>query len=176
LKRKYSLCTTLAMLAMLVGMMGAGCRESNPAYVRTVDAARERPSATGADLAAPADRVRADAESADRALPNLDGRSAEVATDKSVADVSPDEGADLPDASADGTVGDDSLSESRDVRIAGDTVDSSSDAPLGIGDVAGAGLDTNLDRSVDVAVSMDVEGDLNPDAEGDAGVDVDAGD
>ena len=173
MKRKYSLCATLAML---LGMMGVGCRESNPAYMRTVDAAKERHSTASADLAAPADKVSVDTESADRALPNLDGRSAEVATDTSVADVSPDEGADLPDASADGTVGDDSLSESRDARIAGDAVDSSSDAPLGIGDVAGVGLDANLDRSVDVAVSMDVEGDLNPDAEGDAGVDVDAGD
>jgi hypothetical protein len=160
---------------MLIGMTGAGCRESNPAYVRTVDAAKERPSTTSPDLAAPADKFRVDTESADRARSNLDGRQAEVATDTSVADGSPD-GADLPDASADGTVGDDSLPESRDVRIAGDAVDFSPDVPLGTGDAVGAGLDAFVDRGVDVGVSVDVEGDLNPDGEGDVGADVDAGD
>jgi hypothetical protein len=159
---------------MLLGVTGAGCRESNPAYVRTVDAAKERHSTASADLAAPADKVSVDSEFADRALPNLDGRSAEVATDTSVADASPDESAGLPDASMDGTseAGADSLLDASDARIAGDAVD----APPGIGDVGGAGLDTNVGQSVDVAVSMDVEGDLNPDVEGDAGVDVDAGD
>ena len=171
MKRKYSLWATLAIL---LGMTGAGCRESNPAYVRTVDAAKERPSTASPDLAAREDRVRVDTESADRASPSRDGHYADVATDKSVADVSPDEGADLPDASMDGTseAGADSLLDASDARIAGDAVD----APPGIGDVAGAGLDTNVERSVDVAMSMDVEGDLNPDAEGDVGVDMDAGD
>jgi hypothetical protein len=140
--------------------------------MRTVDAAKERHSTASADLAAPADKVSVDTESADRALPNLDGRSSEVATDTSVADASPDESADLPDASMDGTSEADSLLDARDARIAGDAVD----APPGIGDVGGAGLDTNVGQSVDVAVSMDVEGDLNPDVEGDVGVDVDAGD
>jgi hypothetical protein len=172
LKRKYSLCATLAML---LGVTGAGCRESNPAYVRTVDAARERPSTTSPDLAARADRVRVDTESADRALPNPDGRSAEVATDMSVADRSPDEGADLPDASADGTVGDDSLAEAWDAQIVGDAVYSPVDAPLGSGDAGGLGLDAFL-GSVDTGVSMDVEGDSSPDGEGDLGADLDAGD
>jgi hypothetical protein len=94
----------------------------------------------------------------------------------SVADRSPDEGADLPDASADGTVGDDSLAEASDTQVVGDAVYSPVDAPLGIGDAVGLGLDTNVDRSVDVSANLDVEGDLNPDAEGDVGVDVDAGD
>ena len=172
MKRKYSLCATLAML---LGVTGAGCRESNPAYVRTIDAARERPSTTSPDLAAREDRVRVDTESADRALSNPDGRSAEVATDMSVADRSPDEGADLPDASADGTVGDDSLAEAWDAQIVGDAVYSPVDAPLGSGDAGGLGLDAFL-GSVDTGVSMDGEGDLNPDVEGDVGVDVDAGD
>jgi hypothetical protein len=161
---------------MLLGVTGAGCRESNPAYVRTVDAARERPSTTSPDLAAPVDKVRVDTQSADRASPSRDGHYADVATDKSVADVSPDEGADLPDASADGTVGDDSLAEASDTQVVGDAVYSPVDAPLGIGDAVGLGLDTNVDRSVDVSANLDVEGDLNPDAEGDVGVDVDAGD
>ncbi|GEM_PF-6653078 len=172
MKRKYSLWATLAIL---LGMTGAGCRESNPAYVRTVDAAKERPSTASPDLAAREDRVRVDTESADRASPNLDGLSAEVATDMSVADRSPDEGADLRDASADGTVGDDSLPEASDAQIAGDAVYSPLDAPLGSGDAGGLGLDAFL-GSVDTGVSMDGEGDLNPDVEGDVGVDVDAGD
>jgi len=172
LKRKYSLCATLAML---LGVTGAGCRESNPAYVRTVDAARERPSTTSPDLAAREDRVRVDTESADRALPNPDGLSADVATDMRVADRSPDEGTDLPDASADGTVGDDSLAEASDAQIAKDAVYSPVDAPLGIGDAGSLGLDAFL-GSVDTGASMDGEGDLNLDAEGDLGVDVDAGD
>jgi hypothetical protein len=172
LKRKHSLCATLAML---LGVTGAGCRESNPAYVRTVDAARERPSTTSPDLAAREDRVRVDTESADRALPNPDGRSAEAATDTGVADRSPDEGAAPPDASADGTVGDDSLAEASDAQLAGDAVYSPLDAPLGSGDAGGLGLDAFL-GSVDTGASMDGEGDLNLDAEGDLGVDVDAGD
>ena len=160
---------------MLLGVTGAGCRESNPAYVRTVDAAKERHSTASADLAAPADKVSVDSEFADRALPNLDGRSAEVATDTSVADRSPDEGADLPDASADGTVGDDSLAEAWDAQIAGDAVYSPVDAPLGSGDAGGLGLDAFL-GSVDTGVSRDGEGDLSPDAEGDLGADLDVGD
>ena len=160
---------------MLLGVTGAGCRESNPAYVRTVDAARERPSTTSPDLAAREDRVRVDTESADRASPTRDGRSAEVATDMSVADRSPDEGADLPDASADGTVGDDSLAEAWDAQIVGDAVYSPVDAPLGSGDAGGLGLDAFL-GSVDTGVSMDVEGDSSPDGEGDLGADLDAGD
>lgn len=160
---------------MLLGVTGAGCRESNPAYVRTVDAAGERPSTTSPDLAAREDRVRVDTESADRASPNPDGLSAEVATDMSVADRSPDERADLPDASADGAVGNDSLAEASDAEIAGDAVYSPVDAPLGIGDARGLGLDAFL-GSVDTAVSIDGEGDLSPDGEGDLGADLDAGD
>jgi hypothetical protein len=49
------------------------------------------------------------------------------------------------------------------------------DAPLGIGDAGGLGLDAFL-GSVDTGVSMDVEGDLSPDVEGDLGADLDAGD
>ena len=116
-----------------------------------------------------------DTESADRALPNPDGLSADVATDMRVADRSPDEGADLPDASADGTVGDDSLAEAWDAQIAGDAVYSPVDAPLGIGDAGGLGLDAFL-GSVDTGVSRDGEGDLSPDAEGDLGADLDVGD
>jgi hypothetical protein len=172
LKRKYSLCATLAML---LGVTGAGCRESNPAYVRTVDAARERPSTASPDLAARETRVRVDTESADHASPSLDGRYAEVATDTSIADVSPDEWPALPDASADGTVGDDSLAEAWDAQVVGDAAYSPLDAPLGIGDAGGLGLDAFL-GSVDTGVSMDVEGDVNPDAEGDVDADLDAGD
>jgi hypothetical protein len=163
------------MLAILLGVTGAGCRESNPAYVRTVDAARERPSTTSPDLAAREDRVRVDTESADRASPKPDGRSAEVATDMRIADRSPDGWPDLPDASADETVGDDSLPEASDAQVVGDAAYSPVDAPLGIGDAVGLGLDAFL-GSVDIGVSMDGEGDLSPDGEGDVGADLDAGD
>ena len=171
MKRK---CCLWAMLAMLIGMMGAGCRESNPAYLRTTDAARERHSNASADLAAPADMVSVDTESADRALPNPDNRDAEAVTDTRVADVSLDASAIPPDVSVDGTVGADSLLAASDAWIAADAVDNSPDALLVLADGAGVGLDTNVDMGVDVSASLDAEGDrnvtANPDTEGDLDV------
>jgi hypothetical protein len=162
------------MLALFIGMTGAGCRESNPAYLR-IDAAKERPSNASPDSALPRDAVSVDTRFADRALPDLDNRLADAVTDARIADVPLDQPVDLPDASVDITVGADFPDDARDASIAGDAGAAPSDSPLVFGDGGSVGLDTKVDRGVDLGANLDTGVNLDAVSNPDVGLNLDLG-
>ena len=159
-----------AMLAMLIGTTGAGCRESNPAYL-SIDAGKDRPSPVSADLAGPKDKVGADNEPADRVLPDLGDRDAVM--DASVSDLPPDQWVDWADASVEGTGGADSPRDAGDA--AGDAAVVLSDTPPGPGDGGVVGLDTNPDQTVDRGLKLDVGSNFDAGLDLESSLNLDAG-
>jgi hypothetical protein len=161
------------MLAMLIGIAGAGCRESNPAYLGVpgaIDAAKDRPSNGRPDLAAPVDRPSGDSESADLAAPDLGSHDAEVVADARGADAGRDQQAALPDAGVDRTGAPDSSPDAGEVSTVEDAAGAPPDVPPQL-EEDGGGADLNVNAGRDVGV--DVVFDAGVSAE--AGVSADAG-
>jgi len=141
-----------ATLAILIGLAGAGCRQSNPAYLPgrgAIDAARERHSTEGVDSPAAVDKASVDTALADLAGPDL-GNPDQV-TDTRTADASTDQQIDVADAGVDATTGPDVSRDAKDASMTGDAADVPLNPPPGLD--GGAGVDgvANVDLGPDVA-------------------------
>jgi hypothetical protein len=151
-------CSLWATLAILIGIVGTGCRESNPAYL-PVDAAKDRSALGRADLAIPVDKGAADSEPADLAASDLGNPEADAGVEGRISDAARDRQADLADASVDRTGAADSSRDAGEVLTAWDaadaSVDASADAPADVPaemDDGGSGTDDaseNLDADLD---------------------------